>query len=168
MENLQTDYKNQSALHGLVLGLYSSLLLWLAYKFNFESNILMSFISTVVAVFLVYYPIHQFKINNDNFLKLGVALKIGLIIGVVSGLIYAIYTYYHYIAVDIEFIPNTIEENRKALELQKNDMPKEQYEQSKAMTETKVSPFIFATFGLFTLLFKSFIIALVIGLIKKK
>ena len=168
MENLQTDYKKQCALHGLVLGLYSSFLLWLTYKFNFDDNILMSFISIAVAVFLVYYPIHQFKINNDNILKIGDALKIGLIIGVVSGLVYGFYTYYHYISVDTEFIPNTIEESRKALELQKNDMPEEQYEQAKGMTETMVSPFLFATFGLFTLLFKSFIIALVIGLIKKK
>ena len=168
MENPQIDYKKQSTLHGLILGLYSAVLLWLTHKFNFEDNLLISLISITVAVLLVFFPIHQYKINNDNLLKLGTALKIGLIVGLVGGLIYAIYTYYHYISVDSEFIPKTIEESRQALELQKNDMPDEQYEQAKAMTETMVSPFFFATFGLFTILFKSFIIALVIGLIKKK
>ena len=168
MENSQTDYKKQSAIHGLVLGLYSSLLLWLTYKFNFNDNLLMSLVSLAVAILLIYYPIHQFKINNDNVLRIADAFKIGLIVGLVSGLVYGIYTYYHYISVDTEFIPNIIEEGRKALELQKNDMPEEQYEQAKAMSESMVSPFLFGTFGLFTLLFKSFIIALIIGLIKKR
>jgi hypothetical protein len=95
------------------------------------------------------------------------ALKIGLIVGLISGLIYGIYTYLHYKSIDVEFIPLQLEESKKELELNSSKMTKEELEQGIAMIETLLSPFMLATFALFTLLFKSFIISLVIGLIKK-
>ncbi|RRO17170.1 DUF4199 domain-containing protein [Flavobacteriaceae bacterium 14752] len=167
MENQNSDYKKQSINYGIIFGLYSSVLLWLSFKFNFESNLLMSIISVSVAVLLVFVPIHQYKIANNNILKLSQALKIGLIVGLISGLIYAIYTYLHYKSVDIEFIPKQIEESKIALEQASSNMPKNQFEQSKQMIETMLAPFTLATFALFNLLFKSFIISLIVGLIKK-
>ncbi len=167
MENQTSDYKKQSINYGIIFGLYSSLLLWLSFKFNFENNMLMSIISVSVAVLLVFVPIHQYKLNNDNILKLSQAIKIGLIVGLISGLIYGIYTYLHYKSVDIEFIPKQIEESKIALEQTSSNMSKDQLEQSKKMIETMLAPFTLATFALFNLLFKSFFISLIIGLIKK-
>lgn len=161
------DFKKLSINYGIIFGLYSSILLWLSYKFSFEDNFIMSFISVVVAVLLVFFPIHQFKINNSNYLKLGQALKIGLIVGLISGILYAVYTYLHYSYVDTEFIPSRLEESKKAIKETSGELSKEQMEQAIAMTKTMLSPFTLATFALFNLLFKSFLVSLVVGLIKK-
>ncbi|TKS56629.1 DUF4199 domain-containing protein [Mesohalobacter halotolerans] len=161
------DYKKISINCGIIFGLYSSVLLWLSYKFNFEDSLLMSFISVVVAVILVFYPIHLFKINNSNNLKLGEALKIGLIVGLISGIIYGIYTYLHYNSIDTEFIPLKLEESRQAIEQTNSELSDEQMKQTLAMTKTMLSPFTLGTFALFNLLFKSFIVGLIVGLIKK-
>ena len=161
------DYRKQSVMYGFVFGLFSSVLLWLSYKYNLENSLTLSIISISVAVLLVFYPIHLFKLNNNNSLKLSQAMKIGLIIGLISGIIYGTYTYLHYNSIDTEFISNNLEESRKALKEQSANMSEEQLEEALSMTETMLTPFTLATFNLFNLLFKSFIISLVIGLIKK-
>lgn len=167
MENSSVDYKKQSVNFGVIFGLYSSILLWLSYKYEFDESLLMSLISITVAVIVVFLPIKQYKENNADLLKLSEALKIGLIVGLISGLIYGIYTYFHYKSIDVEFIPLMLKESHNALLESSNSMPEEQIEQSKQMIETMLSPFTLATFALFNLLFKSFIISLIIGLIKK-
>ena len=66
-----------------------------------------------------------------------------------------------------KFIAKTIEENNQAIENSSNEMTKEQLKQAKEMTNSFVSPFSFATLNLITTLLKSFVISLVIGIIKK-
>lgn len=161
------DYKKLSTNCGIIFGLYSSILLWLSYKYNLDNSLLMSFISVTVAVLLVFFPIHQYKINNNNVLKLGDALKIGLIVGLISGIIYGVYTYFHYNSLDTEFITQRLEESRKAIEQTNSELSEEQMQDALAMTKTMLSPFTLATFALFNLLFKSFIVGLIVGLIKK-
>ena len=161
------DYKNKSAFYGLIFGLFSSVFLYLSYKFQFQNTVVMSFVSLAVAFALVFYPIHLFKLENSNLLKLGEALKIGLIVGLVGGLVYAVYTYLHYKSIDTEFFANTLKESEKAIRENSQGLSEEELEQATKITAIMVSPFTVATMNLFTILFKSFIIALVVGLIKK-
>jgi len=162
-----SDYKNKSSFYGLIYGIFSALLLYLSFKFEFQNTLVMSFVSLVVAVTIVFYPIHAYKIENANLLKLGEALKIGLRVGLVGGLIYAVYTYMHYKSIDTEFISQALQESQKAIEENTQGLSEEELKQASEVTSIMVSPFIIATVNLFTLLFKSFIIALVVGLIKK-
>lgn len=161
------NYKNKSSFYGLIYGVFSSLLLYLSYKFGFQNATVMSFLSLAVAVAIVFYPIYLYKLENDNLLKLGEALKIGLIVGLVGGLIYAVYTYLHYKSIDTEFVTKALKESQKAIQENTQGLSEEELEQASQMTSMMVSPFTFATINLFTLLFNSFIIALVVGLIKK-
>jgi len=165
MENT-ADYKKQSVLYGVIFGLFSSLLLYFNYKFQLENTFIMSIVSFTIAVLLVLYPIHLFKLNNGNQLKISDALKIGLIVGLIGGLLYAFYTYLHYKQIDTEFVKNAIDEGTKSLDSQGN-LSKEDLKRSKEMVEAFVSPFTFATFALIGALLKTFLIALVVGLIKK-
>jgi len=160
------DYKKQSILYGVIFGLFSSLLLYFNYKFQLENTTIMSLVSFAIAVLLVLYPIHLFKLNNANQLKISDALKIGLIVGLIGGLFYALYTYFHYNQIDTEFVAKQIEEGRKSLETQGN-LSKEDLKRSEEMIEALVSPFTFATLALIGALLKTFLIALVVGLIKK-
>lgn len=127
----------------------------------------MSFVSLAVAVTIVFYPIHIYKLENNNLLKLGEALKIGLIVGLVGGLVYAVYSYLHYKSIDTAFITQALEESEKAIQENPLGLSEEELKQNREVTSIMVSPFSIATVNLFTLLFKSFIIALVVGLIKK-
>ena len=166
MEN-QPDYKRQSSLFGLIFGLFSAFLLYFNYKFELESTFIQSIISVIVAVLVVFFPINQYKIDNANILKISDALKIGLITGVIAGLIYAVYTYFHYNQIEPEFITASLEESYKAIEKESGNMTEEQIQQAKDMTKAFVSPFSIATINLISILLKSFVISLVIGLIKK-
>lgn len=165
MENT-ADYKKQAVLYGIIFGLFSSLLLYFDYKFQLEKTTIMSIVSFAIAILLVLYPIHLFKLNNDNQLRISQALKIGLIVGLIGGLIYALYTYFHYHQIDTEFVAKAIEEGNKALD-QDGNLSQADLKRSKEMVSTLVSPFTFATFALIGALLKTFLIALVVGLIKK-
>ena len=165
MENT-ADYKKPSLLYGTIFGIYSSLLLYFNFNYKFDNTTLMSLASFAIAVLLVYYPIHQYKQNNEGFLKIPDALKIGLIVGLIGGIIYAIYTYYHYTQVDTEFISQTIAEANKALDSDGN-LTKEDLNTSKELITSMVSPSTFATLALIGMLLKTFVISLVVGLIKK-
>ena len=160
------DYKKQSVLYGFIFGVFSSLLLYFNYKFQLENTTTMSIVSFAIAVLLVLYPIHLFKLNNANQLKISDALKIGLIVGLIGGLLYALYTYFHYNQIDTEFVVKQLEEGKKALDTQGN-LSKDDLKRSEEMIEAFVSPFTFATFALIGALLKTFLIALVVGLIKK-
>lgn len=161
------DYKNKSSFYGLIYGIFSSILLYLSFKFDFQNTVVMSFVSLAVAVAIVFYPIHIYKLENTKLLKLGEALKIGLIVGLVGGLVYAVYSYLHYKSIDTAFITQALEESEKALQENSQGLSEEELKQASEVTSIMVSPFSIATVNLFTLLFKSFIIALVVGLIKK-
>lgn len=165
MENT-ADYKKQSVLYGIIFGLFSSLLLYFNYKFQLENTTVMTIVSLAIAILLVLYPIHQFKLNNANKLKISQALKIGLIVGLIGGLMYALYTYLHYKQIDTEFITKTIEEGNNALDSQGN-LSSQELKQSREMIEVIISPFTYATLALIGALLKTFLIALVVGLIKK-
>jgi hypothetical protein len=161
------DYKKQALLYGLIFGIFNALLLYFNYKFQLEDTLLLSFLSLTVAILIVFFPIHQYKLDNSNFLKLSEALKIGLIIGLIGGLIYAAYTYFHYTQLETDFVSKILEENNKAIESEKTNMTQEQINQAKELSSAFVSPFSFATINLISILMKSFIISLVLGLIKK-
>lgn len=161
------DYKKQAMLYGVIFGLYSSLLLYFDYKFTLERTTLMSLLSFTIAVLLIFFPVHQFKQNNSNFLKISDALKIGLIVGVIGGLMYAAYTYFHYTQLDTEFVAQATIEAKESLKNNPNNFSEEELKTSEEMVTSFVSPFSFATINLIAMLFKTFIISLVLGLIKK-
>jgi len=167
MENT-TDYKKQSILYGVVFGIFNSFLLYFNYKFQLENTVVLSLLSLTIAILIVFFPINQFKIDNANYLKLSDALKIGLIIGLIGGSVYALYTYFHYNGIELDFVTKKLEENNKAIDSQSANMTDEEIKQAKDMAKSFVSPFSFATINLISVLLKSFIISLVLGLIKKK
>ena len=95
------------------------------------------------------------------------AIKVGLAIAVIGGLVAAIYTFFHYEYIYPEFIENLREQS--LIEAKKD--PKE-YKEKKEMIKKFIniftSPFILSTFSLIATLFFGFIISLITGAIIKK
>ncbi|SDG76107.1 DUF4199 domain-containing protein [Psychroflexus sediminis] len=150
---------------GSLFGAYSILILVLLYAFNYESNTLISIMNFVITVAIVWYAIHLYKIDNEGLIDLTTSIKLGLSIGVIGGLIYAFYTYIHYEFIQPEFIAD-MKASMEA-EIQQQQMSEEEAEMTKGLSGIFTSPFVLATFGLISIIFKTFLVGLIVGMIKR-
>ncbi|NGZ88751.1 DUF4199 domain-containing protein [Psychroflexus maritimus] len=167
MEN-QVSVQKFGVNTGVIYGGISILTLFITYSQGENIKTVLSIVSLVILIGLLYYAITDFKKKN-GILTLSNAIKIGLITGVIGGLIYAVYQYLHYTVIDPDFI---IEMKETAVEEVERT-----FVESNASTEEKdaaykgleifTSPFTLATLALFGQMLKSFIIGLVLGLIFK-
>ena len=155
--------------YGVLYGIYSILILVLLYAFNYETNALISILNFIITAGIVWYAIHIYKIENNGQLDLSTAIKMGLAIGVVGGLIYGFYTYLHY-----EFIqPEEITELRNTAEadieakIEQQQMKGEDAENIRNMSNIVASPFALGTLALLSIIFKTFLVGLVVGMIKR-
>jgi hypothetical protein len=168
MENT-FNFKNNSIIYGVLFGIYSSLLLYFGYKFEFEASPLNRVISFSLAILIIYFAINQFKLNNNNLLKISDAIKVGLGVGLIGGLIYGIYTYLHFSFIDEESLLELVDTIKSSEDYQGREMTTEQIKEQKENAISYLSsPLFYLTLNLIGSLFQAFIIALVIGLIKKK
>ena len=163
------DFKKQSVLYGLAFGLYSSLLMYLGYKLEFDTSAYYRIINYIFAIGIIFYAINEYKKLNSDFLKLKDALKIGLIIGLIGGLIYGIYTYFHLNFINQEFLKDVVNVIKASEDYQGREMTEDQIKETKQIAISFMgSPFFYLTLNLIGSLFQAFIISLIVGLIKKK
>lgn len=166
-ENLQV--KPYATKFGTIFGAYSILILVLLYAFNYESDVLVSILNFIITVAIVWYAIHLYKIDNRGLIDLTTSIKLGLAVGVIGGLIYGFYTYFHY-----EFIqPDYIIEMKSSMEaemeaqIQRQQMSDEEAEMTRNMSGVFASPFVLGTIGLLSIIFKTFLVGLIVGMIKR-
>jgi len=168
MENL-IDSKEDRIVYGAIFGLYSALLMYLGYKLTIDTSIYYRIINYLVAIAIIYYAINKFKTDNNGLLKVNDSIKIGLAIGLIGGIIYAIYTYFHLSFINKEFLKDVIESIRASEDTQGREMTSEEIKETKEVAISFMgSPFFYATLNLIGSVFQAFIISLIIGLIRKK
>lgn len=149
MEHQNIALKEYAKNYGFIYGGYSILVLLLLYLFNYEQNTGIALLSFTINTAIVFLAINRYKSDNEGQLGLTQAIKLGLAIGAIGGLIYAIYMYIHYTYLQPEFIV-TLKESLK----------------TSAEAEF-ATPFIMATSALISILLKTLFVSLVVGLIKK-
>ncbi|MEY8867969.1 DUF4199 domain-containing protein [Flavobacteriaceae bacterium 144Ye] len=154
--------------YGLYLALLSILGLVILYVLNIEKSWIMSGISFVLTIIIYVYGIGTFKKQNGNSLSIKDALKVGLAMAVVSGIIAAIYTVIHYEFIQPEFIENIRENAYLEMTKQNPNMTEDQLATATKMTNMFTSKFFMATMYLVASLFFGFLISLVAGAIMKK
>ncbi|PRX51902.1 DUF4199 domain-containing protein [Salegentibacter salegens] len=166
MEN-STSVKSVAYPYGIVLGIYSILALVLIYVFNVaQDNWTVGIINTLVSIIVFVLAIKKFKQNNSGFLSLKEALKVGLAVAVISGVIGAIYSYIHYSFVYPEF--SEMMYDQAVLQMTEQGLSEAQQSQGLEMTKMFTSAWFFATMALVGSLFFGFIISLITGLILKR
>jgi len=166
MEN-STSIKSVAYPYGTVLAIYSILVLVLLYVFNVaQENWIVGTINTLVSIAIFVLAIKKFKQDNNGFLSLKEALKVGLAVAVISGVIAAIYAYIHYSFVYPEF--SEIKYDEAVLQMTEQGIPESQQSQALEMTKMFTSPWFFSTMTLLGSLFFGFIISLIAGLILKR
>lgn len=153
---------------GLLFGIYSALMMYMGYKLSFETSLFYRAISFGFAVLIFYYAIMKFKKQNEGLLKISDAIKTGLAIGLIGGVIYAIYTYIHLTYVNETFLQEVIDSIQTSSDTLGLELTDEEIAKRKeGAIDYYGSPFFYVTTNLVSCLFQAFIISLVIGLIKK-
>lgn len=169
MEQQELSLKPYAQNYGLIYGGYSVLVLLLLYFFNYDQNTGISLLSFLINTAIVFIAIHRYKLDNANNLSLSSAIKLGLAIGAIGGLIYAVYMYIHYTYLQPEFI-TTLKEGLKTqveAEIERQNLKGEEADTTREIATLFASPFFMATSALISILLKTLFISLVVGLIKK-
>ncbi|MDH7914162.1 DUF4199 domain-containing protein [Winogradskyella sp. SYSU M77433] len=152
-------------------GLYSALLsiagLIIMYVANMDKNWILSSISVVVSILIFVYGIKAFKTANANILSLGQAIKVGLAIAVIAGVITAIYSYVHYEFIYPEFIEMQKETAYNQMIEQNPNMTDEQIEQAMSISNLFMNSTFFSLSSILGSLIFGLIVSLIAGLIMK-
>ncbi|WP_121665726.1 DUF4199 domain-containing protein [Mesonia aquimarina] len=168
MENTPS-IKNIAFTYGIGIGLLGILQLVLMYVLNLQQdNYLFGAILFIISIIIYVFGIKDFKAKNNGYLSLTQALKLGLAIAAIGGVIGALYSFIHYNYIYPEFIDIQIENAEKAMRENQPSMTEEQINQALTMSRKFTNPFVLSTFALIGTLFFGFLISLVAGLIMKK
>ena len=170
MENQENTSKQIMLNYGLLLG-FSTILINVAvyamgktYDPHWSVGVLSLFI-TVVAIIL---GIKKIKELNSGFLSLSEALKTGLGIALISGLIGVVYTLIFTNFIEPEFFSRTLEVSQQKMMEAYPNFSDEQLEASTEMAKKMSGPFISSAMAIIGSLFVGFIISLIAGAIMKK
>lgn len=167
METQPTSVKKIAYNFGILLGLISIVILVFMYVANMEKSVTISTISTILTILTFVMGIKAYKKENQNFLSIKDAIKVGLAIAVIGGIISAIYIFVHYSYIYPEFIENLRDQSMIEATNKNPNMDKETMDMTIKMMNIFTSPFMLSTFSLIGSLFFGFIISLITGAIIK-
>lgn len=115
----------------------------------------------------IFYAINQFKKRNGNLLKLGEALKTGLIVGIMSAIVFAIYNLIFNYIIDPGYMGQIMELEKEKL-MENPNMTEQMVDQSMKYIEIVSSPLVMTALWLALSAFFALIYSLIAGLIMKK
>ena len=153
--------------YGLILGL---LLIAVSVSKYFligylEKSIFESILGFIIIIIFIYLPINFYKKQNDGYLKLSEAIKIGLGVSLIGALIAVLYIYLFSSFIEPDFkdeiMRNEIEK------MKKGSTPIESIKQAAEMMKNYMMPMMY--FGIIIMnLILGLIISLITGLALKK
>ena len=167
MENQTATIKSTILQFGTMLGIISVafglMIYFLDMHYTQETGI--GIVSILISIGVIALAQYNFRKENEGYLSLGEALKIGLGVALVSGLTYQ-YLLVNFI--DPDTISKMMEVTKNKLMDDNPEMSEEQLEQIIGMQEKFTTPGMMVAFGLIGSLFIGFIISLITGLILKR
>jgi len=168
MDSQKPSIKPIAYSYGIYLALLSIIGIVILYIANLERSWVISSISFIITIIIYVYGINTFKKQNGNLLSLKDALKVGLAMSVVGGLIAAFYAYIHYEFIQPEFTENLREQSYLEMTEQNPNITEDKLETATKIMSIFTSSFFISTMLLVSSLFFGFIISLISGLIMKK
>lgn len=155
--------------YGLILGLVMIAIAVLMYVTGMALELKQwpQYLYYIIFPVTVIYAISQYKKSNGNLLKLGEAIKLGVVIGVISGLIYGVYNVIFQYVIDTEFATLMLDATRDKM-LENPNMTEEIVDQSMAMVEKFMNPFVGSALWIALSAFFGLIYSLIGGLVMKK
>jgi len=170
MENQKLSSKQVMLNYGLMLGVASILIAVANFAFGnvYKPHWSISVISGLASVVVIVLGLKVIKDNNGGFLSLGEALKNGLGISLISGVVYVVYFYVFVNFIQADYFTNLAAFQEASMIEMYPNMSDEQLENAIEMSKK------FSGFGMISAiimimsLFFGFVISMIAGLIMKK
>jgi len=170
MENQKLSSKQVMLNYGLMLGVASILIAVANFAFGnvYKPHWSISVISGLASVVVIVLGLKLIKDNNGGFLSLGEALKNGLGISLISGVVYVVYFYVFVNFIQADYFTNLAAFQEASMIEMYPNMSDEQLENAIEMSKK------FSGFGMISAiimimsLFFGFVISMIAGLIMKK
>jgi heme O synthase-like polyprenyltransferase len=169
METSQTSNKNLILTYGVLLGFLSVAFAVVLYvmEMHVEGGWFNFIISIALSVGVLVLAYNHYKKDNGGYMGLSEALKIGLGIALIAGLISVIYQFILTQYIDPDFMQKMLEVQQQKMVENNPELTQEQLDMATSMAEKFSSPLITSAITLITSLFFGFIYALIVGLIMK-
>jgi len=170
MENTQPSIKKIALNYGVLLALLSIVLQVISYVLDahIDRPWWLSVVQLLISVAVIVYGIKLFKTGNAGYLTLGQAIKTGVAISLIAGIIGVIFNYIFMNFIDPDFIAKTMEFSREQMIVSNPDMTQEQIDNAMDISAKFMSPLIMSAFAIIATLFFGFIISLVAGVIMRR
>ncbi|NGX84907.1 MULTISPECIES: DUF4199 domain-containing protein [Aequorivita] len=170
MENQTASLKKIALNFGVLLALLSIVLQVISFVLDahIDRPWWLTILQLVISIGVLVYGIKAFKNDNAGFLTIAQALKTGLAISLVAGIISVIFNYIFINYIDPDFIQKTLDFSREQMITDFPNMTQEQIENSLEISAKFMTPTIMSAMGILATLFFGFIISLVAGMILKK
>lgn len=169
MENQPITTQKTALNYGAILGLAMILQSVILYVLNMhlKQNFISGLIGIGIIIVVVSLSISKFKKQNGNVLSLSQALKTGMGVALIGGLISVAYTLLFMYVIEPDFMTQMQDIQRQVMMEQNPNMTNEQMEQTTKMMGMFSSPGFIAIIAMITTLFIGFVVSLIAGLIMK-
>ncbi len=156
--------------YGVLLGLTSIVanVIFYVLGMHLERSAITTSVGLLLVIGFVVYGIAQFKKENNFTLSLSQALKTGVGISLIAGIIGGIYLLIFAYFIEPNFTQQILEKQQEQMILQNPNMTEEQLDMAINMTKKFVTPGMLFIMGLVWSIFLGFIVSLIAGLVMKK
>ena len=170
MVNQNSSIKSNIITYGIILGSISVVfqLMLFFLDMHYKNDSTAGIVALLITSGVIVYSFIVFKKNNEGFMTLSEALKIGLGVSLISAIIGIIYTQLLVNVLDPDTMQKSLELSIDNMRAQNPEIPQEALETARSIQEKMSSPLIFSAVQIIFSLFFGFIISLIGGLIVKK
>ncbi len=141
MDTQSASVKKIALPYGFMLALGTIVISVLVYVMGmtYDQPWWQSLLNFLIMAAVITYGLKAFKSDNEGFLSLAEALKTGLAISLIAGLIGSVFTYIFIEFIEPDFVVNMLEATREKMVDQNPDMTEEQMEMALGVTEKMMS-----------------------------
>jgi preprotein translocase subunit YajC len=170
METQQPTARKFILNYGVLLGVASIVLSVILYVLNMhmERSMVSGLLGFAIMIAVIVYGINEFKKTNGNLLSLSQALKVGVGIALIGGIIGAIYNLIFMNFIEPDFMDKMMELQIEKMVEQNPNLTQAQIDTSMEMGKKFSSPMITTAFSVIGSIFFGFVISLIAGFIMKK
>lgn len=169
METQNTEAKKFVLNYGILLGILSVIMGVIMYITNAYLNpsFIYSIIGFLLLIVVITLSIKAYKSENGNYLSLGEALKVGIGVAVIGGIITALWSFVLMNYIEPDYMAQMMDVSRDKMTEMNPNMTDAQLETAMEFNSKFSSPWIVMAFSLIGNLFFGLIISLIAGLIMK-
>ena len=169
MEETQPKTGKYALTYGLILGALGIVFALMLYSLDmhYQGGMMVMGFSFIITIAMVVIGMLQFRKDNNGFMSFGQALKIGVGIGLIGGIIGILFNQILAGVIDPEMM-NKAMEYQKGLLMESSKLTPDQIDARMEAGKKFTTPSMQIVFGLVYIVVSSFLLSLIPALILKK